>query len=169
MKLNLASGMIPMKGFVNLDIGDKDIYGNKIEVDVIHDLNNYPYPFEDNTFDEIQAKSIIEHLPDRIKIWDELRRIAKDGCKIHVEVPHFSGYCGYDDPTHYNVYSQFTGQMVADMWGFKLISSKIIYSRINPILKYLNPLVNIFPRLYERFFANIFPSQFCFWDFEVIK
>lgn len=169
MKLNLASGNMYMDGYVNLDIGDKDIYGNKIKVEVIHNLNNYPYPFEDNTFDEIQARAIIEHLPDKIKVWDELRRISKNGCKIHVEVPHFSGYTGYDDPTHYHVYSQHTASMIADMWGFKLIKSKILFSMFNKYLKIFDPIVNIYPRFYERFLANIFPSQMVIWDFEVVK
>lgn len=169
MKLNIACGNEYMEGWINHDISDESIYAKKIRVDKTFDLNEYPWDFEDNTFDEIQAKAIIEHLPDRTKIWDELRRISKDGCKIHVEVPHFSGYTGYDDPTHYNVYSSETGNMVAWMWGFRIVKNEIIFSRINPILKYFNPLVNIFPRFYERFFANIFPSQLCFWDFEVIK
>ena len=124
-----------------------------------------------NTFEEINAHAILEHLESRVKPWNELRRIAKNGCIIDVDVPHYSGYTGYDDPTHYHRYSQHAGNMVAQMWGFKILSNKIIFSWGHKafFLKIFNPLVNIWPRVYERFFANIFPSQELAWKFEVIK
>ena len=171
-KLNLGSSTDYREGWVNLDIEEgKDIYGKSVKVDVVWDLNNYPWPFEDNTFDEINAHAILEHLESRVKPWNELRRIAKNGCIIDVDVPHYSGYTGYDDPTHYHRYSQHAGNMVAQMWGFKILSNKIIFSWGHKafFLKIFNPLVNIWPRVYERFFANIFPSQELAWKFEVIK
>jgi 2-polyprenyl-3-methyl-5-hydroxy-6-metoxy-1,4-benzoquinol methylase len=165
-KLNLGAGADYREGWVNHDISNKDIYGTKINVDVIWDLNNYPWPFSDNEFDEINASAILEHLESRTKPWDELKRIAKNGCIIHVRVPHYSGYTGYDDPTHYHRYSQLTAEMIAKMWGFRLIKNRIVFSVHNPILKLFNPTVNIFPRFYERVFANIFPSQELNWEFE---
>jgi hypothetical protein len=170
-KLNLGSGIDYLEGWTNLDISDKDIYGVPIKVEVIWDLNDFPWPFPDNEFDEIGAYAILEHLMSRTKPWDEIKRIAKNGCKVHVLVPHYSGYTGYDDPTHYHRYSQDAAHRVAEMWGFKLISSKIVFSRGNKwkILRIFNPVVNWFPRLYERFFANIFPSQELNWEFEVLK
>lgn len=169
MKLNLGCGKDYRKGWINVDINNKDIYGDNIKVDLFWDLNVYPYPFKDNSFDEINADAIIEHLQDKVKPWDELRRIAKPGCKIYVWVPHYSGYTGYGDPTHYHRYSYFTGILVAKMWNFKLLKNKICFSYSNPILKLFNPIVNLSPGVYERFFANIFPSQDLIWDFEVIK
>jgi len=169
-KLNLGCSKDYKNGWINHDISDKDIYGNKNKVDVTWDLNVYPWKcFKDNEFDEINVSAVMEHLESRTKPWDELRRIAKNGCIIHVRVPHYSGYTGYDDPTHYHRYSQYTGIMIAEMWRFKLLKNKIDFSVHNPILKTFNPLVNLFPRFYERFFANIFPSQEINWDFKVEK
>jgi len=171
-RCNLGSSTDYREGWVNVDIeAGKDIYGANVKVDVVWDLNNYPWPFEDNSFDEINARAIIEHLESRTKTWSELRRIAKPGCLIHVVVPHYSGYTGYDDPTHYHRYSQHAGDMVAQMWGFKMLKNKIVFSRGNKwfILKPFNWLVNLWPRFYERCLANIFPSQELDWEFEVIK
>ena len=47
MKLNLGCGRDIREGYVNLDKAGLD------GVDVVHDLNVFPYPFEDNEFDEI--------------------------------------------------------------------------------------------------------------------
>ena len=171
MKLNLGAGTDYRKDWINHDISDVDIYGLKIKVDSIWDLNNYPWPWKDNEFDEINASAIIEHLESRTKSWNELRRISKNGCIIHGRVPHFSGYTGYDDPTHYHRYSLKSMEMVASMWGFRLLNNKIVFSRGNKwwILKPFNYLVNIWPRFYERCLANIFPSQEIDFEFEVIK
>lgn len=168
MKLNLGSGKKYKGGWVNVDLGDKDLYGNKIKVDMVYDLNNFPYPFEENTFDEINASAIIEHLESRTKSWSELKRIAKNGCKIHVRVPHYSGCQAYYDPTHYHKYGYKTAKFISLIWGFKVLENKIQFSA-NKFLSWMNPIVNIFPIFYERFFCNIIPSQEIFWEFEVVK
>ena len=168
-RLNLGCGIDYKAGWINHDISNKDIYNIPIKVDKIWDLNKYPWPWKDNTFDEINCLAILEHLESRTKPWDELRRIAKNGCIIRVIVPHYSGYTGYDDPTHYHRYSQHTAEMVAGMWGFKLIKSEIKFSVKNRFLTWMNPLVNLFPRFYERFFANVFPSQELHWMFKAVK
>lgn len=168
-KLNLGCGKDYKEGWINHDISNKDIYGNKIKAEIHWDLNKFPWIWKDNTFEEINALAIIEHLESRTKSWSELKRVAKEGCILRVIVPHYSGYTGYDDPTHYHRYSQKTGDMIAEMWGFEILKNKIIYSVKNPLLKIFNPLVNFFPRFYERFLCNIFPSQEIYWEFKIKK
>jgi predicted SAM-dependent methyltransferase len=54
-KLNLGCGKEILEGYTNLD-------AIKLEgTDVVYDLNKFPYPFADNYFDEILAKSVLEH------------------------------------------------------------------------------------------------------------
>lgn len=69
-------------------------------VDIVHDLNSFPYPFEDNTFDEIHATHIIEHLDSIIKLMEELFRISKPGSKVVIITPHYSDFQSWNDPTH---------------------------------------------------------------------
>ena len=73
IKLNLGSGARPEKGWVNVDIVDLP------EVDVVHDLTKFPWPFEDNSVDQIKSEHLIEHFDGLtfIKFMDECYRILK--------------------------------------------------------------------------------------------
>jgi len=39
-------------------------------VDIVHDLNDLPWPFENDSFDEVYMNDIIEHLDDTIKVME---------------------------------------------------------------------------------------------------
>ncbi|HBA36415.1 TPA: hypothetical protein DCZ15_00910 [Candidatus Falkowbacteria bacterium] len=91
-KANLGSGGNYLTGYVNVD-------NNALEkADVVHDLNRYPYPFQNNEFDEILASHVIEHLGDPLDFLQELWRIAKPGAQITIKCPHFS--CNWLHPRH---------------------------------------------------------------------
>lgn len=98
MRLNLGCGTDIIPGFINLDIVKLD------GVDVVHDLSKYPYPFEENTFDEIVAIDVIEHLPSTVQVIEELYRISSPNAKILVHVPYWNHRVGYGDITHLRVF-----------------------------------------------------------------
>ena len=55
-KLNFGCGTDILKDHVNIDCG-------KIKgIDIIHDLNIFPYPLPENHFKEVKARFILEHL-----------------------------------------------------------------------------------------------------------
>ncbi len=83
-KLNLGSGEFLKEGYVNVD------FTSISEPDVRHDLNRFPYPFEDDHFDVIEADHVLEHLENAFRVVEELYRIARHGATIHLRVPHFS-------------------------------------------------------------------------------
>ena len=101
-KLNLGCGRDTKKSYVNIDRMKVD------GVDVIHDLNKFPYPFKDNTFDEIYCKHILEHLDDFTLVMDELYRISKNNAIIHIRVPFYNSYHAFRDPTHKTFFSYDT-------------------------------------------------------------
>ena len=74
MKLNLGCGNKIIDGYVNVD--KYDTYN----IDIKHDLEKFPYPFEDDTVEEIILSHVLEHIgqsPDIfIKILKELYRIC---------------------------------------------------------------------------------------------
>ena len=83
-KLNVGCGAFRKKGFLNVDISDK------LNPDLIHDLDQMPYPFPDNAFEHIEADHVLEHLSDPFKAMEEWHRILKNGGSLIVRVPHFS-------------------------------------------------------------------------------
>jgi len=165
-KLNLGSGGDYRDGWINLDLGSKDYNGKEIKIDVAHDLNNYPYPFENSQFDEIIAIGILEHIRDLEMGIAELSRISNTGCKIHIEVPYFLSYCSASEMNihkfslHNNVLNVFSRH-----GRFKL--TKIKFEYLNPFLKPIEFIVNsssFLQNLCERF-PLIIPNGII-WEFE---
>ena len=75
-KLNIGCGKDYREGWVNLD------YDNSIKADVYHNLNKYPYPFKENTFDIVVASQIIEHVFEQDRALEEIKRVLKPGGKF---------------------------------------------------------------------------------------
>lgn len=59
-RISLGAGQEIEKGWVNVDL--LDLPG----IDVVHNLMEFPYPFESETADYIKAKDLIEHLPSYV-------------------------------------------------------------------------------------------------------
>src|SRR5262245_35446257 len=83
-----------MKGAIGIDRASLP------NVDIVHDLNSFPYPFERDTFDEIYATHIIEHLDSITRTMEELHRISKPDAKVTIITPHYSDFQSWNDPTH---------------------------------------------------------------------
>lgn len=101
-KLNLGCGTDIRPDCVNLDVAALD------GVDIVHDLESFPYPFEDNAFEEIVAINVLEHLPDTLKALEELWRICRHGAKVIIRVPYWNSISSITDPTHVRSFSEHT-------------------------------------------------------------
>lgn len=93
-KVNLGCGGSYLPGFLRVDILPK------FKPDVLHDLNVFPYPFQDNEFEEVLASHIIEHLDDPGRFLAEVFRITAPGGKITIVTPHYSNVHSFSDFTH---------------------------------------------------------------------
>jgi len=95
-QLNLGAGNHIWKGAVN-----HDLTIHRPEIDVAHDLNDMPWPWPDNSFAQISASSVFEHLTiDLVQALDECWRILRPGGKLRVKVPFWKHDNAYADPTH---------------------------------------------------------------------
>src|SRR4051794_41919463 len=82
--LDIGCGSAKHPGAVGLDISaDTD-------ADIVHDLDVFPYPIEDASFDQILLQDVIEHVERPIQVFEELHRIARPGARIQLRTPHFS-------------------------------------------------------------------------------
>ncbi|MCK5492417.1 MAG: class I SAM-dependent methyltransferase [Candidatus Omnitrophica bacterium] len=138
------------------------------EADVICDLNNSNYPFKDDCFDMVVSKQLFEHVADVETVLKEVYRICKNKAKIVIEVPHFSCFYAYGDPTHKRCFSILSFDKIALRCGFKIIVKKFTFHKALRRYK-INFLANKFPINYERFWAFIFPSENLSFELEVIK
>jgi ubiquinone/menaquinone biosynthesis C-methylase UbiE len=91
MKLNLGCCDRHLPGFVNVDI--------RPPADQIADLEA-PWPWPDNSAEEIVAEDVIEHLPDKIHTMNEAWRVLKAGGLFRIKVPSTAGPGAFQDPTH---------------------------------------------------------------------
>ena len=94
VKLNLGCGQDIKAGCINIDV-QKGPGVNKVL-----DLNKIPYPFEENTVEEIHALSVLEHLDDAYALLHEWHRMAKPQARIILSVPHFSSGDTWNDVQH---------------------------------------------------------------------
>jgi len=167
-KLNLGCGKDIKEGYINLDVGDLE------GVDVKHNLTKFPYPFPENNFHEILSLGTLELInADFIKIMEELHRICKDGAIIKIRSPAFPNQCSAQDPLTkkfmtYNSFEYFNDDWHYSKARFRTLKRKYIYS-LNPKLKWLSFLFNIFPVFYTRFLFNIFPCNNIYYELKVIK
>jgi len=79
---------------------------------VLHDLNQLPYPFDDDTFDEIHAYEVLEHCGTQgdyrffFNQFEELHRILKPGGWLIGSSPNWNGVWAWSDPGHTRIISQ---------------------------------------------------------------
>ncbi len=92
--LHRGSGSAPLAGATTADLNPN------VRPDVICDLNVFPWPFADNSFDMVVALSVIEHLDNFLGVMGEIHRIARPCAMINILVPHFSSGAAFVDPTH---------------------------------------------------------------------
>lgn len=162
--LNLGAGKLDIRNdCVNLD------FTNYEGIDMVHDLNKLPLPFEDEEFNEIMAYSILEHV-SYVPLMEELRRILKPSGLIKIKVPHFTYVEAYADPTHINRFSYltffyFTKELKRDYpfskfskFGGKITFQKRIVFPWNYLLEFLVNLGDWSKKLYEKTPLRIFPA-----------
>ena len=68
--------------------------------DVLCDLDHFPYPFRDSTFDGLQAVHVIEHVADVIRPWRNFIAWSAPAAKCFIVTPHYTDFSSFCDPTH---------------------------------------------------------------------
>jgi len=161
-------------------------------VDVVHDLNKVPWPFETSSIDKIIFKHSLNHLDNLVQVMDEVYRICKNNASITIIAPHFSSDNMFTDPTmkfflsirsmDYFVKSDSAIFKNYSYYGNArfVIEKKYIYFYKSSVVKIseklmsifsrpLDILFNIVPRFYEKYIAFIIRANELKFVLRVIK
>lgn len=102
--LELGCGVRPTPGAIH---HDRIIHSP--HVDVAHDLDVLPWPWPDESFDEIIAFDVLEHLKLEVAQWlDEAWRILHPGGMLRLRLPAFDNPVSFRDPTHQRLFHEET-------------------------------------------------------------
>lgn len=133
MKLNLGCGTDKREGFINIDVSPD------VNADVVLDLSTKPFPYTDNSVEQILAIDFFEHILYPIPLLNECHRVLQKDGEIYIEVPMAGTNDFYKDPTHVRPFVPETFKYFADYaegypaigckpWRIKELSYK--YNRI---------------------------------------
>jgi len=104
-----SDGEQDSEGWTGIDIAPTEA------ADIVHDLNIYPWPFEDNSVDKARCSHYVEHIPHDIPghsldgfilFGNEVGRILKPGAQLEIWSPYYSSRRAWQDPTHRRAISE---------------------------------------------------------------
>lgn len=117
VKINLGCGTNKRAGYLNVD------KYKECSPDLVHDLDEFPYPFANAIAKEIIMIHVLEHLTDWWAALQECARILRVGGILQIDVPDESnsGALGFRDHKHVFTVRSFHGTVGATSgtsgWG----------------------------------------------------
>jgi SAM-dependent methyltransferase len=124
---------------LGLSIGGEDLVHEKelqchSDLLVLNDKEKYDaewmyIPYEDNNFDYVFIKSVIEHISNTDLFLSEIYRVLKPGGKVIILTPDYQKQKDffYDDYTHIKPFTLNSLKMAVQLNGFGLMIGKWFY------------------------------------------
>jgi predicted SAM-dependent methyltransferase len=110
MKLNIGFGFNKLDGYVNVD------QFPECTPDVLWNLEQTPWPFEESSVDEMIAHHGLEHLGQETKVFfaimQEFYLLMRHDGLIRITVPHPNHPTFQSDPTHVRAFTYGTFEMM---------------------------------------------------------
>lgn len=153
-KLHLGCGPVILPDYVNVDIEKRK------GVDLVLNLEKTPWPFAENSFEEVFANHVLEHLDPITGVMKEVHRVCKKGAVVRVIVPYFASPNMWLAPDHKRPFSYHTWEHFP---GFEIVRRKFTYLSNKGFMKsrshVIDFFINLFPVIYERFFCYLLPAS----------
>lgn len=149
-------------------------------------LNKFPYPLKDESYDVVFCSHVLEHLAEPNAALNEFYRIAKK--KVIVLVPHYSSHAAFNHIGHVNFFGSGSFETLIQGRGVEASSeSKKWVGRLETKLhfgtrrnlfmqltKIIDPIINLRPTTVERYFMpfmwnGIDEVEFIFYKNEKTK
>lgn len=105
-KLNLGCGIKKLDDHINIDMLAS------VDPDIIHNLEDYPWPLPENQFEEVRASHIVEHIGTMgdadswFNLWREIWRVCKPGAIVYCLAPYYTDHNSAGDPGHRRLISE---------------------------------------------------------------
>lgn len=156
-----------------------DFFNNK-NADVVCDLELGKLPFKDNEFDEVHSIHVLEHITNLLPLIDEIWRITKPNGKVFIKTPYFASSLAHSSLDHVRFFSYTSFDPYTEEFQYKYLESKTRFKvkaryhfsdhyGLKTIGKIIDFITNKIPRIYQRLFCFILPSEEVIFDLEVIK
>ena len=164
--LDVGCGRRKLPGAVGIDRRRRESVPAERQLDINHDLLDFPWPIPDDSFDFVHCSHVLEHLPPTATVVEEMYRVLKPGGRLFIVCPHFSWVEAYRHFEHCHFFSlgsfdYFQNQTDYYKANFRMLRRELFFDDISYVLG-IGFVANWFPRVYERHFAFVFPaSQFC--------
>jgi SAM-dependent methyltransferase len=98
--LELGAGNMPTPEMIH-----HDRVAHAPWIDVAHDLELLPWPWDAEAWDDVWAFDVFEHLHLEVAEWlGECWRILVPGGVLHLRLPAWDNHFSYRDPTHQRVF-----------------------------------------------------------------
>ena len=152
--LDVGCGVNKLPGSIGIDRNPAS------RADVICELDHFPYPFRDSSFDALQAVHVIEHVSDVMKTMEEFHRLVRAGGEVLIVTPHYTDFSSFCDPTHRWHLNSFSLRYFGeDNAGYGYYSNV----RFEEILVHVK-LLALWRWLGFQFLVNTFPRYRRFWE-----
>lgn len=161
--LDLGCGNKKRVGAYGLDINPRSM------ADIVHDLNQAPYPLEESSFDEIYLDNVLEHLDDVVATVEELFRLARPNGLVKVIVPYFRARWAFIDPTHRHYFTVDSFSYFdpdhphCSEYDYSLARFKIEKIVFNESIRrgwptaLVKAIANHWPWRYEKYLSHLYP------------
>jgi SAM-dependent methyltransferase len=172
--LDVGCGINKFPGSIGIDNNSAS------KADVLCDLDHFPYPFRDNSFDRIRVIHVIEHVSNVIRAMEEFHRLGRSSARLNLTTPHYTDFSSFCDPTHrwhLNSYSfRYFGEDHAGFGYYSPVRFREISVRVRllALWRYLGfeLLVNRwarFRRFWEHYLCFVVRGKVMDFEFEILK
>ncbi|MEW6126543.1 MAG: class I SAM-dependent methyltransferase [Acidobacteriota bacterium] len=178
--LDIGCGANKVAGAIGMDINPRTA------ADVIHDLDELPYPFEADSFDEIIGRHVIEHVKDPLAVMCELHRITRAGGIVKLVAPHWTNPDFATDLTHRNHLNSYSFRnLTADRAVFEFYTDARFKQKLVRVtvlnlwhlfgLEWFINLDNRYPQMrfirkfWEQYLNAVMRGKEIYFELEVIK
>jgi SAM-dependent methyltransferase len=178
--LDIGCGTNKVEGAIGMD------FNPRTAADVIHDLDDLPYPFDDDSFDEVIGRHVIEHVQDPMAVMAELHRITRAGGMVKILVPHWTNPDWATDLTHRNHLNSYSFRNLTDEGAVFPFYTDVRFRQRAARVSVLNlykamgfellinldhrfPGLRFFRKLWEHYLNAIVRGKEIYFELEVIK